>query len=79
MDGSYFRNEGIIERRHSCSNYKSMKYYSSCSEDKIKATTLVDQERDTAKEAQKKAAKAKADVEAKAKAAVVVPEAAPGV
>ena len=78
MDGSYFRNEGIIARQHSCSNYKSLRSYSTCTEEKIKATTLVDQERDLAKEAEKRAAKAKAKAEADAKAkAAAAPAPAP--
>lgn len=73
MDGSYFRNEAIIERQHNCSGYKSLRSYSLCSEEKIKATTLVDQERDLTKEAEKRAAKAKAKAEAKAAEVAVAP------
>lgn len=75
LDGSYFRNEAIIATQHNCSHYKSMRSYSSCTEEQVKLTKIVDQEADLAKEAEKMKAAAKKKAEAKAKAAAAPVEA----
>lgn len=75
LDGSYFRNEAIIASQHNCSGYRSMRKYSSCTEDQVKATKVVDQETDLAKEAEKIKAAAKKRADDKAKAAATPVEA----
>ena len=82
LDSSYFRNEAIIASQHNCSHYKSMRKYSSCTEEQVKATKVVDQETDLAKEAEKIKAAAKKRAEDKAKAAaaaISAPVPTPGV
>ena len=70
MDDSYYRNSAIIEKQHNCSGYKSMRKYSSCTEEQVKATNLVEQERDLVKEEVNRKAKAEA---AKTAAATATP------
>lgn len=72
LDGSYFRNEAIIGVQHNCSNYKSMRKYSSCTEDEVKKVTMPTDKEIAAEMEKRKAAEAakkKADADAKAKAA----------
>ena len=42
LDSMYYRNQAIIDSQTKCSHYKLMKTYSACSEEKIKATVVVD-------------------------------------
>ena len=71
LDGSYFRNEAIIGVQHNCSNYKSMRKYSSCTEDEVKKVTMPTEKEIAAEMAKRKAAEAakkKADAKAAAEA-----------
>jgi hypothetical protein len=75
LDGSYFRNEAIIEVQHNCSGYRSMRKYSSCTEDQIKMVKeptkkeiAAEMEKRKVAEASKKKADAEAKVAAEAKA-----------
>lgn len=44
QDSMYYRNRDTIKSMTSCSRYKSMLSYSSCTEDKVQKTKPVDRE-----------------------------------
>lgn len=44
QDSMYYRNRDTIANMNSCSHYKSMLSYSSCTEDKVQKTKPVDRE-----------------------------------
>ena len=41
LDTMYYRNSAVIANQFKCSNYKSLRQYSTCTEDKIQATEVV--------------------------------------
>ena len=43
LDTMYYRNRDIIANQSKCSNYKSIRTYSSCTEDQVKATVVVEE------------------------------------
>ena len=43
LDSMYYRNKDIIANQVKCSNYKSLRTYSSCTEDQVKATVVVEE------------------------------------
>ena len=44
LDTMYYRNKAIIANQVKCSNYKSLRSYSSCTEEKVQATVPVERE-----------------------------------
>lgn len=44
LDSMYYRNKAIIANQIKCSNYKSLRSYSSCTEDKVQSTVPVERE-----------------------------------
>ena len=40
LDGMYYRNKDTITNQRKCSKYKFLNTYSTCSEDKVKSTTV---------------------------------------
>jgi hypothetical protein len=44
LDSMYYRNQATIANQIKCSNYKSLRTYSSCSEDKVQSTVPVARE-----------------------------------
>lgn len=46
LDSMYYRNQAIISNQIKCSNYKSLRTYSACSEDKVQSTVPVEREKE---------------------------------
>lgn len=45
LDAMYYRNRDIIANQGKCSNYKSLRTYTSCSEDQVKSTVVVEEKK----------------------------------
>jgi len=66
LDAMYYRNRDIIANQGKCSNYKSLRTYTSCTEDQVKSTVVVEEKKTpaTAKPAAKPTAAAPVTVSA---------------
>jgi len=45
LDAMYYRNRDIIANQGKCSNYKFLRNYTSCSEDQVKSTVVVEEKK----------------------------------